>query len=114
MRRDYRDAKPHKLVIELVDGVVEYELVHNEDCGTEVIQQGLACDGPIEVFTCLVQSVLDDGGLHEEMGFDPNDPFMLEPGTYLLVGCSTYDDYTHESEIWIEPYRTDKWCKEGT
>ena len=106
-RHDHKDSSPHTLVIEDIRGdlgEIDWHIEHLESCPKDEWTGWDDKHEPMEYYTCLVESVFEGCGLREAIGSTDLDPFSLERGAYLIVGCSTYDDYTHEADTWIEPY----------
>lgn len=100
MRNDHKDTEPHTVVIHAIhpdeEGVVDWDIKH-PNCRLEYEENDL---GEYTYYECLVQAIFDNIGLADALeDFKP-----LKVGEYKVVGCSTYDDYTHESDTWLESY----------
>lgn len=107
---EHKDNKPHVLVVESVDkdnGEIDWYLEHNGDCKQEEVDFSSTDftqkHEPLMAYICLVQVIFDNEGL-EAMGdgwygFDLS---KITVGRHLIVGCSSYDDYNKESELWLE------------
>lgn len=102
---DEHRGEPHTLVLEdvLDDGTIEYTVAHPATCEKEIHPVGEPDDlgfGYYETFNCGVEYMLNEVGISEVMA----DHLQRKPevGEYRIVCVSTYDTYTHESDVWIE------------
>lgn len=103
MRSDRRDKEPHVLVIDEVradEGEVDWHVEHLPTCGKH---EHLDEFGPGKFvrstyYECGVAWVLGEVGLDaiSDEGWQP------QVGRHNVVACSVYDEYTHESDAWLE------------
>lgn len=102
MVREHKDDKPHTLIVHQIDedeGEIDWELRHHDSC-TKVDTIVDPFGVPIQEYDCLVQYIFDNCGVREVV--EDHLEVQLVPGKFQVVGCSTYDDYHHESDMWIE------------
>lgn len=100
---EHKDTKPHKIIIHQIDDKqgIDYTVIHNDEC-KKVDWVTDPFGNVIQEYECLLQYIIDGIGITEVF----KDHLEKEPslGELQVIGCSNYDDYNRESDMWIEIY----------